>query len=166
MAPKRRQIVAYAAVLATGLASLATSPCESSTAVETPPLTVELGGSGAEVREGFRVRTNSGFDRVEVTARLIAGEGSAEVEVPEVWLGPPEGDGSVSDAGMAPPFTVDDMGATAVVCDGVCARDFEVIVRRVSGTDPAELELSVRISATSQSCEEGGDHYFVVEHTP
>jgi hypothetical protein len=55
MGLRPRQLLAYLAVLATGMASLATQPCVHAISAETPPSTVELGAQGAESAVGFRV---------------------------------------------------------------------------------------------------------------
>jgi hypothetical protein len=164
MAASARQLLASLAVLATGLASVATQPCSYSLTAETPPTTVDLGAQGSEIRAVFRARSDSRIERVEITARLVSGQGNVEIIAPEVWLESREPGPDIPESGAVGPFSADLNGTTTMVCDGLCAETFDVLIRRSSGMDPGSVELIVTVGTESVGCGEAdGEDYVVVE---
>lgn len=158
-----RQFLAYAAVVASGSASIATTDCTEAYSEATPAAAVELGPAGSTAVVRFRVRTTLELRELGLTAGIAAGSGEVQVAAPDLLLDELPDDGS--DGGVTSSFVVTDTGPRwATVCKGHCKSDVEVTLTRTAGSEPASVELSFRATSIDYDrCERDGESMFIVE---
>jgi len=162
-----RQALAYVVVIAAGLASLGTSDCDGIVEATARPSTVELGPAGSEVMLHYRVRTDLELENLALYLHYDAGEGEVQVVVPSPLLGKRGSDEAIPADGVATTLSLADFGAgqSVTVCHGVCDREVDVLITRISGTDTATLTVGLTVDTIDYGCGNPQEYHLIVDRT-